>query len=153
MALKRLSRKEIVQEDRIHARLSQISQWVLRNRNYLAAAAVVLVVVIVGLWALQGYRAGQAAETQGLFSDALELYHATIDKVEEKSEEKVEGRGKGREIGPRKRLRLALKSWLTTDTDFNPIRNGSRKPKKLSFSWCRSIPTLNSEFYPATTLH
>ncbi len=94
MALKRLSRKEIVQEDRIHARLSQISQWVLRNRNYLAAAAVVLVVVIVGLWALQGYRAGQAAETQGLFSDALELYHATIDKVEEKSEEKVEGEEK-----------------------------------------------------------
>ena len=94
MALKRLSRKQIVQEDRIYARLSQISQWVLRNRSYLAAAAVVLVVVIVGLWALQGYRAGQAAETQGLFSDALELYHATIDKVEEKSEEKVEGEEK-----------------------------------------------------------
>ncbi len=94
MALKRLSRKQIVQEDRIYARLSQISQWVLRNRNYLAAAAVVLVVVIVGLWALQGYRAGQTAETQGLFSDALELYHATIDKVEEKSEEKVEGEEK-----------------------------------------------------------
>ena len=94
MAVKRLTRKEIVQEDRIHARLSQVSQWALRNRSYLAAAAVILVVVIVGFWALQGYREGQAAETQGLFSDALELYHATIDKVEEKGEEKVEGEEK-----------------------------------------------------------
>ena len=91
MAVKRLTRKEIVQEDRIYARLSQLSQWVLRNRSYLAAAAVILVLVIIGLWALQGHREGQAAETQGLFSDALELYHATIDKVEEKGEEKGEG--------------------------------------------------------------
>ena len=83
MAVKRLTRKEIVQEDRIYARLSQISQWVLRNRSYLAVATVILVVVIVGFWALQGYRHGQAAETQGLFSDALELHHAPIDKVEE----------------------------------------------------------------------
>ena len=82
MAVKRLTRKEIVQEDRIYARLSQGSQWALRNRSYLAAVAVILVMGIVGFWALQGYREGQVAETQGLFSDALELYHATIDKVE-----------------------------------------------------------------------
>ncbi len=93
MAVKRLTRKEIVQEDRIHARLSQVSQWALRNRSYLAAAAVLLVVGIVGFWTLQGYREGQVAETRGLFSDALELYHATIDKVEEEAEGKGEGEG------------------------------------------------------------
>ena len=79
---KRLTRKEIVQEDRIHARLTRISQWALNNRSYLAILAVVLVVVLIGAWSLQGYRESQDAEIQGLFSDALELYHANIGKPE-----------------------------------------------------------------------
>ena len=41
---------------------------------------------IVGFWALQGYREGQVTETRGLFSDALELYHATLDEPEEEDE-------------------------------------------------------------------
>ena len=86
MAVKRLTRKQIVQEDRIYARLSQVSQWALRNRIYLAAGVIILVVGIVGFWALQGYRESQVAETQGLFTDALELYHATIDEVKEEAE-------------------------------------------------------------------
>ncbi len=86
LAVKRLTRKQIVQEDRIYARLSQVSQWALRNRIYLAAGVIILVVGIAAFWALQGYRESQVAETQGLFTDALELYHATIDEVKEEAE-------------------------------------------------------------------
>lgn len=83
MAAKRLTRKEIVQEDAIRKTLTETYGWLFKNLNYLLGAAglIVLFVALSLVW--NHYRESSNAQAQIEFSDALERFHAPVDEEDQ----------------------------------------------------------------------
>jgi predicted negative regulator of RcsB-dependent stress response len=80
---KRLTRKEIVQTDRIQATLTEVYEWTTRHAKKLVAtlAVVVLTLLTSHLWS--HYEQSQEVEFQKAFAEALEIYHAPLDDQKE----------------------------------------------------------------------
>lgn len=78
MAAKRLTRKEIVQQDSIRKTLTETSHWAVEHSRTLVIGVVsVLAILLIGLgW--QKYSQSQDDEIQAAFSDALAIYHAPL---------------------------------------------------------------------------
>ena len=76
MAPKRLTRKEIVQEDRIRAALTGIYEWMARNGYLLAAGLGLLLVTVLGSYIWQNYQQNRSAELQIEFAEGLKIYHS-----------------------------------------------------------------------------
>lgn len=78
MAAKRLTRKEIVQQDSIRKTLTETSHWAVENSRALVIGVVaVIAILLIGLgW--QKYSQSQDDEIQAAFSDALAIYHAPL---------------------------------------------------------------------------
>lgn len=83
MAAKRLTRKEIVQEDAIRKTLTETSSWLFKNLNYILGAVgfVVLMALVSLLW--NSYQKSRDAEAQLAFSDAMERFHAPVDEADQ----------------------------------------------------------------------
>lgn len=81
MGTKRLTRKEIVQEDRIHLVLATIYEWTSQYSSYLIVAGLLVVAAFVGGHFWSSYREGRSQQLQTEFADALEVYHAPVGKV------------------------------------------------------------------------
>ncbi len=73
MAGKRLTRKEI-QEDHIRDFLRGAYSWVTENRNLLIAGVGILLLLIAGVYAVQGFRSGQNDQLQVAFADAMKIF-------------------------------------------------------------------------------
>jgi len=80
LAAKRLTRKEIVQEDAIRKTLTETSGWIVRNRNYLLGAVGLIILIALAVLAVKTYQESRDAEVQTAFSDALERFHAPVDE-------------------------------------------------------------------------
>lgn len=87
MARKRLTRREIVQEDKIRAILTGIYQWSAQNRSWLVAVFAVVVVTILVSYFWQTYEADRSQEFQVKFAEALEIYHASVGEESSDEEE------------------------------------------------------------------
>ena len=83
MARKHLTRKEIVQHDRIELVLSGIYNWCSENRSLLIGLFAIFVLTIAGSSAWQYYQGQSSHELQTRFRDTLDLYHAPVGKVDE----------------------------------------------------------------------
>ena len=83
MARKHLTRKEIVQQDRIELALSGIYNWCSQNRSLLIGLLVVFVLTIAGSSTWQYYRGQSSQELQNRFRETLDLYHAPVGQAEE----------------------------------------------------------------------
>ncbi len=79
MAGKRLTRKEIVQEDQIHSTLTTVYEWGAQNSKLLVIVLVVAAMGFVGSYVWQNYRQGRDVAVQKQFADALEVYHAPLE--------------------------------------------------------------------------
>lgn len=77
----RLTRKEIVQEDRIYSVLSGVSQWAVVNRTPLVVGSGIVVVSLLGFYVWQGYQESSNQEAQKLFAEALDTYHAPVKEL------------------------------------------------------------------------
>ena len=78
---RRLTRKEIVQEDRIYSVLSGISQWAVYNRTPLVVGSGIVVASLLGFYVWQGYQESANQEAQKLFAEALDTYHAPVKEL------------------------------------------------------------------------
>lgn len=80
---RRLTRKEIVQEDPIQKFLTEASEWVLRHTSLILVGLGLVVALLAGGYFWQQYQASRDAELQQKFATALEIYHAPVgDEVE-----------------------------------------------------------------------
>ena len=91
MAAKRLTRKEIVRQDRIQQTLTETSSWLVRNLNYILITAAILVLSLATGYLWQSYQQSRQAELQTRFSDALAKYHGTV--AEQQQAEETESAG------------------------------------------------------------
>lgn len=90
MAAKRLTRREIVQEDKIQAALSGIFTWSSQNRSLLIACFSIFLLSILGSWLWQDYQSGRSEEIQAQFGEALKIYHApVVEDTPENSEDPI----------------------------------------------------------------
>ena len=78
---RRLTRKEIVQEDRIYSVLSGFSQWAVVNRTPLVVGSGIVVASLLGFYLWQGYQDSSNREAQKLFAEALDTYHAPVKEL------------------------------------------------------------------------
>ena len=78
MAGKRLTRKEIVRQDRIQQTLTETSSWLVRNLNYLLLATGIVVLALLGVYLWQLYSQSVEDELQTKFSDALAMFHGSL---------------------------------------------------------------------------
>jgi len=85
VAAKRLTRREIVQEDKIQAALSGIYEWCSQNRSFLIAFFAIFLLSILGSYFWQNYQSDRNEEIQVQFSEALKIYHASV--VEDTAED------------------------------------------------------------------
>lgn len=85
MTRKHLTRKEIVQQDRIELALSGIFNWCSENRSLLLSLLAVFVLTIAGSSAWQYYREQNSHGLQIRFRDTLDLYHAPVGKADEQT--------------------------------------------------------------------
>ena len=85
MAAKRLTRREIVQEDKIQAALSGIYKWSSQNHSLLIAFFAIFLLSILGSYFWQNYQSDRSEEIQVQFGEALKIYHAPV--VEETAED------------------------------------------------------------------
>ena len=76
-----LTRKEIKQ-DRIRTILTDIYQWALVYQRYLIGGVVVVVLLMLAAYGWNSYRQGQNRAAQEAFSEAVSLYHASIEGAE-----------------------------------------------------------------------
>ncbi|MDA2935375.1 tetratricopeptide repeat protein, partial [Acidobacteria bacterium AH-259-D05] len=83
MAPKRLTRREIVQQDRIQATLSGIYEWSSENRYLLLSLLGFFVLSILGSNLWQYYQERSSHQLQTRFSETLDLYHAPVAEAEE----------------------------------------------------------------------
>ncbi len=90
MAAKRLTRREIVQEDKIQATLSGIFEWSSQNRSFLFTFFVIFLLSLLGSYLWQNYRLDRSEEIQLQFAEALKIYHApVIENTAEDSEDPI----------------------------------------------------------------
>lgn len=78
MAAKRLTRKEMVRQDRIQQTLRETSGFLFRNLKYIFSAIAILLVVVATSYLWRTYRSSAQMDLQGKFSDALAKYHASV---------------------------------------------------------------------------
>ena len=78
MAPKRLTRREIVQEDRVQAVLTGIYEWSIQNRGLLVVLLAAVIGGGLGSYFWQSYRADQTREFQNRLAEAIEAYHAPL---------------------------------------------------------------------------
>jgi len=81
VAAKRLTRREIVQEDKIQALLSGIFGWSAANRSLLATFFGIFLLSILGSYLWQNYQGNRSEELQVQFAEALEIYHAPVSEA------------------------------------------------------------------------
>ena len=80
MAAKRLTRKEIVQEDMIQSFLTGTLRWASENSSVLVTFVGIFLLSIVGALLWQNYQGSRSDELQVQFAEALEIYHAPVSE-------------------------------------------------------------------------
>ncbi len=78
MAAKKLTRKEIVQQDVIRKTLTETSHWAVSNFKLLVGALVAVLAITAGVLIWQNYSGSRQEQLQAAFADALEIYHAPV---------------------------------------------------------------------------
>jgi len=87
---KRLTRREIVQEDKIQAALSGILAWSSQNLFLLIAVFAIFLLSILGSYLWQNYQSSRSEEIQAQFGEALKIYHApVVEDTPENSEDPI----------------------------------------------------------------
>ena len=86
---KRLTRRQIVQEDPIHSTLSKLYQWAALNRIWLFGILAAAALAIFGSYLWQTYQENQSQELQKEFGDALRIYHTRLDAKNSEDGEEV----------------------------------------------------------------
>lgn len=80
MGTKRLTRKEIVQEDKIHSSLVGILDWFSENSKLLAVVGIVVLLAIGGTYLWRYMSQAQNEQLQASFGDALQIHRAPAGK-------------------------------------------------------------------------
>jgi predicted negative regulator of RcsB-dependent stress response len=75
---RRLTRKEIVQEDKIHSVLARTYQWFGLNYRYVLMGLVAVVAGLTGLYFWQHFSEASGQKLQAEFADALAVHAAPI---------------------------------------------------------------------------
>jgi tetratricopeptide (TPR) repeat protein len=83
LARKHLTRREIVQQDRIELALSGIYNWCSQNRSLLIGILAVFVLTIAGSSTWQYYQGQSSQDLQNRFRETLDLYHAPVGQAAE----------------------------------------------------------------------
>ena len=78
MAGKRLTRKEIVQADRIQTTLTTIYEWGTRYAKGIAGLLIVAALSFFGSYFWRNYQNSQEVELQKEFAEALQVFHAPL---------------------------------------------------------------------------
>lgn len=131
MAAKRLTRKEMVRQDRIQQTLTETSSWLVRNLNYILTTVVIVLVAITTTYLWQSYQQSVQADLQTKFSDALAKYHATItEEVEDELSDSAEAaasrpRTKYEFASARERSEAALAAFQELSVEYSGERLGA----------------------------
>ncbi|MFZ0428183.1 MAG: tetratricopeptide repeat protein [Acidobacteriota bacterium] len=78
MAAKKLTRKEIVQQDVIRKTLTETSSWAVSNFKLIVGALVAVLVVTTGVLLWNQYSSSRQEKMQTAFADALDIFHAPV---------------------------------------------------------------------------
>ena len=78
MAAKKLTRKEIVQQDVIRKTLTDTSHWAVSNFKLLVGGLVAVLAITAGILLWQEYSGSRQEQLQSRFADALDLFHAPV---------------------------------------------------------------------------
>jgi predicted negative regulator of RcsB-dependent stress response len=82
LAAKRLTRKEIVRQDRIQQTLTETSGFLVRNLKHIFVGVALLLVAIAATYLWRTYQSSVQEELQAKFSDALAKYHASVTETD-----------------------------------------------------------------------
>jgi len=132
-----LTRKEIVQEDRIYSVLSGISQWAVVNRTPLVVGSGIVVASLLGFYVWQGYQDSANQEAQKLFAEALDT---TTPRSRNWLPIPI----------PTVKTRISRLS-RRRNTVSTPLRNGGKLPKWRSREYQTTFPALVSDSSPVIT--
>ena len=121
MVKKRLTRKEIAQQDWAEIVLSGIYTWGSKNRYLLASGLVILLLTIAGSYWWQNREQQQAFQIQEKFAEALEIYHAPVGEIKKIDQNNAEPASRYRFLTDQDRLQKALEA-------FNNIPQNSSSP-------------------------
>jgi predicted negative regulator of RcsB-dependent stress response len=128
LSAKRLTRKQIVRKDPIQQTLTETSSWVVRNRNYLVAAVLFVLLAVASVYLWQMHQQSRQATLQTEFADALAKYHASVDdesnqESEEDSQEPQET-PKYRYATTQERAKTALEAFRLLADEYSNSRLG-----------------------------
>lgn len=88
MAAKRLTKKEIVQQNVVERSLTAISDWGMDNLKLLAFALLGLLLLVGGFYGWRAYSDARDSQVQQAFGDALLKLHApVVESAEEEAPE------------------------------------------------------------------
>ncbi|MFB3906683.1 MAG: tetratricopeptide repeat protein [Acidobacteriota bacterium] len=76
MGTRHLTRKEIIQEDKIHSVLARSMEWFTDNSRYLTIAAAIVLVLFGGFYLWNYFSRSTSERLQAQFGDALAIYGA-----------------------------------------------------------------------------
>ena len=118
---RRLTRREIVQEDRIYSILSRISQWTVGNRTQLMAGSGIVVVSLLGFYLWEGYRESSIQEAQKLFAEALDTYHAPVKELIPEPGSDPDGQNQSRDPAPEYRFETVSERRAASEAAFEKV--------------------------------
>lgn len=121
---RRLTRKEIVQEDRIYSVLSGLSQWAVVNRTPLVMGSGIVVVSLLGFYLWQGYRESSNQEAQKLFAEALDTYHAPVKELAPDPDSESDGQDQPPAPPPEYRFDTVAERRDAAEMAFEKISDG-----------------------------
>ncbi len=79
MAVKRLTRREIVQEDKILTFLYRAYGWLVRNRKVVMGVLLLVGLAFFGVYLWRSVQQKHEKQLQKQFAEALEIYHTPLE--------------------------------------------------------------------------
>src|SRR5207248_1108973 len=125
-ASRRITRKQLRQPDWLHTTTEQALELYEGNRVVVLTGAVVLILLLLGVWALQAFKQNQDNQAAQEFSRAINLYQtekyreavAALQKAGAYRERAIMGKGRcSEQIGDTKSALAAYKEYLQDNPD------------------------------------
>ena len=124
MTAKRLTRREIVQSDKVQITLRQLYGWGTQNAKWIVSVIVLAAIVLSGSYLWRNYRQSHETELQREFAEALQIYHSPLAGETDTESDNRKRKGKYQFASAPERHREALARFDALAQEYPSRRMG-----------------------------